>query len=79
MTKRTNGAAPVAPRPRPRSGMHIDPRRKLSAPRELWALWDRASEHSDGASWAEWARGALIDAAADELGLDPVTLRKLAE
>jgi hypothetical protein len=65
--------------PRQRSGMHIDPRRNLSAPDASWELWDRAAAHSDGASWAEWARGVLTDAAAEELGLDPVTLASAAE
>jgi len=64
MTKRTSGA-------------HSSPRRPLSGSHEEFALWDRAADHSDGASWAEWARGVLTDAAADELGLDPVTLRKV--
>lgn len=69
MTRRTDGAVKTAPRPR--SGMHVDPRRKLSAPRAAWELWDRAAESADDDTWAEWARGVLTIAAADELGIEP--------
>lgn len=54
-----------------KSGKHAEPRRKLTAPQEAWDLWDRAREHAQDDSWAEWARNVLTIAAADELGIDP--------
>lgn len=69
MTKRTNGAATAAPRPR--SGMHVDPRVQFSVPRAALALWRRAAEHAGDRVFAEWLRAALTLRAADELGLDP--------
>lgn len=65
MTKR-------AAAPRPRSGMHINSRRPLTATRAELELWDRAVEHAQDDSWAEWARDVLTIAAADELGIDPL-------
>lgn len=52
-------------------GKHAEPRRQLCAPREAWDLWDRARKHALDESWAEWARGVLTVAAAEELGIDP--------
>lgn len=69
MTKRTNGAATAAHRPR--SGMHVEHRRNLSAPDAAWELWQRAVDKAQDDSWAEWARNALVLQAADELGIDP--------
>lgn len=70
MPKRTQGAAQVAPRPR--SGVHINPRRKITAPQAALDLWDRAADHADDDCFADWARGVLTVAAAEELGIDPV-------
>lgn len=62
---------PVPRRKGDKSGKHAEPRRKLSAPKEAWDLWERAREHALDDSWAEWARAVLTIAAADELGIDP--------
>jgi hypothetical protein len=63
------------PRPfdvgRKRSGKYANPRRPLTAPKEAFELWDHAAEHY-GSDWADWARGVLTVAAADELKLDPM-------
>lgn len=69
--RQTNGAAKTAQKPRRRSGIHIDPRRPLSAPQAAWDLWARAVAQTKDESWAEWARGVLTVAAAEELGIEP--------
>lgn len=56
---------------RKRSGRHANPRRNLTAPAKAFAYWDRAAEHNVR-DWADWARGVLTVAAADELGEDPL-------
>ena len=53
------------------SGKHAEPRRKLTATAEQWDLWEQAVAASRSASWAEWARDRLTQAAAIDLGIEP--------
>lgn len=55
-----------------RSGRHVTPRRKLSAPHAAFELMDLAAKHADCEDWSDWARNVLIVSAADELGIDPL-------
>lgn len=53
------------------SGKHSEKRRKIAGSTELWDFLDRAVDHAQDDSFAEWARHVMIIAAADELGIDP--------
>jgi hypothetical protein len=55
-----------------RSGRRLNPVVKITMPREAIDYLRVASEHAlVGDSLADWARGVLLIAAADELGDDP--------